>query len=145
MSSQPTINNVLPKVITTPDKIDATTKGTDENISTLRDSVDELGRTAGDLESTNNMMHDSLTRQKRNVNRIDTRLRRIEGELLKKKQKQQEAERRLKSVQESKDREEREERERVALRVLGSNPSEERIRRILVQAAKILIERHGGF
>lgn len=119
-------------------EIYATTTGTDDTISALWDSVDELERTARDIESINNMLHELLTRLERNMNRVDSRLRRIEDEQQKtKKQTQQEAERGVKRVHESEDGEEKEKRQRVASGGLMTNiTGERRQQRILEEQAK---------
>ncbi|KAL9565904.1 hypothetical protein ACKAV7_010086 [Fusarium commune] len=107
MISQRITNDVLFKLIAKLKKVEATAKGTDDAIGTLNAAIDDLGRAVGDIGSTNSMVHDSL-------NRLDSRLLRIEREQQKQKQRREEAEYVIKRVQESQNRLEREERRKVA-------------------------------
>ncbi|KAF5610445.1 uncharacterized protein FSUBG_3061 [Fusarium subglutinans] len=81
MSSRNFNYTLLAKPIVTLDKIDANTKYTNDTVVTLRDPIHVLKRTTRNMESTNTLIHDSLSRLERSINRIDSRLRRIEDDM----------------------------------------------------------------
>ncbi|KAF5646837.1 hypothetical protein F52700_1745 [Fusarium sp. NRRL 52700] len=91
MASQPTDRASEREEYIVVNKTDISSEGTAAPINTLRDSLNELQLTAMNLESANHLVHESLTDLARSVNRMDSRLRRIENELQQKKQRLQEA------------------------------------------------------
>lgn len=120
---------MLAKLTDTPENIEATTKTTDDTIDTPKSSTNELESAAKDLESANNVQLDSLNRLELNVSKIDSRVRRMKGEL-QKKQRPEESGRVVKRVQE------KDKGQRVPLMVKHTLLPEETQKRILEEAKK---------
>ncbi|KAF5697648.1 hypothetical protein FGLOB1_12640 [Fusarium globosum] len=127
---------MLAKLTDTPENIEATTKTTDDTIDTtnelesaakdLESAARDLESAAKDLESANNVQLDSLNRLELNITKVDSRVRRMKGEL-QKKQRPEESGRVVKRVQE---------RDRVPPMGTLTHLSEEKQKRILEEAKK---------
>ncbi|SCV53622.1 uncharacterized protein FFB14_13234 [Fusarium fujikuroi] len=122
---------MLVKLTDTPENIEATTKTTDDTIDTPKSSTNELESAARDLESAakdlesaNKMQLESLNRLELNISKVDSRARRIKGEM-QKKQRQEESGHVVKRVQE---------RDRVPPMGTLTHLSEEKQKRILEEA-----------
>ncbi|RKL47042.1 hypothetical protein BFJ72_g2779 [Fusarium proliferatum] len=134
---------MLAKLTDTPENIEATTKTTDDTIDTPKSSTNELESAAmdlesaakdlesaaKDLESANKMQLESLNRLELNVSKVDSRVRRMKGEL-QKKQRPEESGRVVKRVQE------KDKGQRVPLMVKHTLLPEETQKRILEEAKK---------
>ncbi|CVL00839.1 uncharacterized protein FMAN_10127 [Fusarium mangiferae] len=126
---------MLAKLTDTPENIEATTKTTDDTIDTLKSSTNELESAAKDLESKARDLAsaakdlESAIRLELNISKVDSRVRRMKGEL-QKKQRPEESGRVVKRVQE------RDRGQRLPLMVKHTLLPEETQKRILEEAKK---------
>lgn len=126
---------MLAKLTDTLENIEATTKTTDDTIDTPKSSTNELESAAKDLESKARDLAsaakdlESAIRLELNISKVDSRVRRMKGEL-QKKQRPEESGRVVKRVQE------RDRGQRMPLMVKHTLLPEETQKRILEEAKK---------